>query len=159
MRIAALLLAAVALHAQPTFRLLHVTSAGIIADDSGNPVALRGLNRSSTGSGNAEATSTDAEYAAQNHLLSMNLVRIFVNAAWWTNNVQVPIANLNYQSYIDELIQRAKKYGNYVLISESRPVSRRPLRRRRQELSSPQPGRSELPGQRVPVRRAGHHGQ
>jgi len=43
-------------------------------------------------------------------------VRIFVNAAWWTNNVQVPIANLPYQNYIDLLIQRAKKYGNYVLI-------------------------------------------
>src|SRR5260370_12302073 len=46
----------------------------------------------------------------------MNLVRIFVNAAWWSNNVQVPIANLKYQDYIDLLIQRAKKYGNYVLI-------------------------------------------
>ncbi len=46
----------------------------------------------------------------------MNLVRIFVNAAWWTGNVQVPIANLTYQNYIDQLIQRAKKYGNYVLI-------------------------------------------
>jgi uncharacterized protein (TIGR03437 family) len=28
----------------------------------------------------------------------------------------VPIANLGYQAYIDGLIQRAKKYGNYVLI-------------------------------------------
>jgi uncharacterized protein (TIGR03437 family) len=46
----------------------------------------------------------------------MNLVRIFVNAAWWTNDVPVPIANTGYQAYIDQLIQRAKKYGNYVLI-------------------------------------------
>ena len=46
----------------------------------------------------------------------MNLVRIFVNAAWWNSNVQVPIANQPYQTYIDGLIQRAKKYGNYVLI-------------------------------------------
>ncbi len=106
-----------ALHAQtPAFRPLHVSPAGIILDDSGKPVLLRGLNRSGTGSGNADATATDADYAAQNQLLSMNLVRIFVNAAWWTNNVQVPIANQPYQSYIDTLIQRAKKYGNYVLI-------------------------------------------
>ncbi|SPF41715.1 hypothetical protein SBA4_2780007 [Candidatus Sulfopaludibacter sp. SbA4] len=93
-----------------------MSSVGIIEDNSGNPVLLRGLNRSGTGYGNADATATDADYAAQNQLLSMNLVRIFVNAAWWTNNVQVPIANLGYQAYIDGLIQRAKKYGNYVLI-------------------------------------------
>ena len=59
---------------------------------------------------NADATATDADYAAQNQLLSMNLVRIFVNAAWWTNNVQVPIANQAYQTYIDGLIKRAEKY-------------------------------------------------
>jgi hypothetical protein len=100
----------------PALHPLHVSSAGIILDDSGKPALLRGLNRSATGSGNADATATDADYAAQNQLLSMNLVRIFVNATWWTSNVQVPIANLKYQDYIDLLIQRAKKYGNYVLI-------------------------------------------
>ena len=100
----------------PALRPLHVSPAGIILDDSGKPVALRGLNRSATGSGNADATATDADYAAQNQLLSMNLVRIFVNAAWWNANVNVTIANQAYQTYIDTLIQRAKKYGNYVLI-------------------------------------------
>ena len=103
-------------HAQtPSFRPLHVTSGGVIADDSGAPVVLRGLNRSGTGSGNADAAATDADYAAQNRLLSMNVVRIFINAAWWNNNIQVPIANLTYQAYIDQIVQRAKKYGNYVL--------------------------------------------
>ncbi len=111
----AVLLAAT-LQAQTTFHPLHVSPAGIILDDSGKPVLLRGLNRSATGSGNADATAGDADYAAQNQLLSMNLVRIFVNAAWWTANVQVPIANQPYQTYIDTLIQRAKKYGNYVVI-------------------------------------------
>jgi uncharacterized protein (TIGR03437 family) len=107
----------VALNAQTVaLHPLHVSSAGTIVDDSGNPAKLRGLNRSATGSGNADAIATDADYAAQNQLLSMNMVRVFVNAAWWTNNVQVPIANLKYQDYIDLLIQRAKKYGNYVLI-------------------------------------------
>ena len=99
-----------------TFRPLHVTAAGIVADDSGKPALLRGLNRSATGSGNADATATDADYAAQNQLLSMNLVRLFVNAAWWNANLTVPIANQPYQSYIDGLIQRAKKYGNYVVV-------------------------------------------
>lgn len=98
------------------FHPLHVSSAGILLDDTGHPVALRGLNRSATGYGNADAAATDQDYAQQNQLLSMNLVRIFVNAAWWNNNVQVPIANMQYQTYIDQLIQRAKKYGNYVLI-------------------------------------------
>jgi uncharacterized protein (TIGR03437 family) len=107
---------AAALHAQTTFHPLHVSQAGYILDDTGKPVLLRGLNRSGTGSGNADANATDADYAAQNQLLSMNLVRIFVNAAWWTANVQVQIANQKYQDYIDALIQRAKKYGNYVLI-------------------------------------------
>jgi len=102
--------------AAQTFHPLHVSPNGIIVDDTEKPVALRGLNRSGTGSGNAEAASTDAEYAAQNQLLSMNLVRIFVNAAWWNSNVQVPIAGAKYQDYIDTLIQRAKKYENYVLI-------------------------------------------
>jgi uncharacterized protein (TIGR03437 family) len=101
---------------QTTLLPLHVSSAGLIVDSNTNQVTLRGLNRSGTGSGNAEATSTDAEYAAQNQLLSMNLVRIFVNATWWNNNLQVPIAAASYQTYIDGLIQRAKKYGNYVLV-------------------------------------------
>jgi hypothetical protein len=115
MRFAIAFLLAAAVEAQ-TFHPLHVSPNGIIVDDTGKPVVLRGVNRSGTGSGNAEATSTDAEYAAQNQLFSMNLVRIFVNATWWNSNVQVPIANQNYQTYIDTLIQRAKKYGNYVLI-------------------------------------------
>jgi uncharacterized protein (TIGR03437 family) len=117
MKIMIALFLAAALQAQtPSFRPLHVSPAGIILDDTGKPVLLRGLNRSATGSGNADANATDQDYAAQNQLLSMNLVRIFVNAAWWSNNVQVPIANLKYQDYIDLLIQRAKKYGNYVLV-------------------------------------------
>jgi uncharacterized protein (TIGR03437 family) len=117
MKILIALFLAAAVQAQtPSFRPLHVSTAGIILDDSGKPVLLRGLNRSATGSGNADANATDQDYAAQNQLLSMNLVRIFVNASWWSNNVQVPIANLKYQDYIDLLIQRAKKYGNYVLI-------------------------------------------
>ena len=109
------LLLAPHLDAQP-LRPLHVSAGGNILDDSNKPVLLRGLNRSGTGSGNADATATDADYATQNKLLPMNLVRIFVNAAWWSGNVQVPIGNLTYQAYIDQLIQRAKKYGNYVLI-------------------------------------------
>ncbi len=112
-----MLVLAVALQAQtPSFRPLHVSPVGIIVNDSGSPVLLRGLNRSGTGSGNADANSTDQDYAAQNQLLSMNLVRIFVNATWWTGNVTVPIAGQPYQTYIDGLIQRAKKYGNYVLV-------------------------------------------
>ncbi len=84
--VAAVFLFAVGLHAQtPTFLPLHVSPVGEILDSSGKPVLLRGLNRSATGSGNADATATDADYQAQNQLLSMNLIRIFVNAAWWTN--------------------------------------------------------------------------
>ncbi len=101
---------------QTTFLPLHVSPQGAILDSSGKPVLLRGLNRSATGSGNADANATDQDYALANQLLSMNVVRIFVNATWWTNNVPVPIANQPYQTYIDTLIQRAKKYGNYVLI-------------------------------------------
>jgi uncharacterized protein (TIGR03437 family) len=115
MKLALGLFLAAALHAQ-SFHALHVSAQGIVLDDTGKPVLLRGLNRSGTGSGNADATSTDADYAAQNKLLSMNVVRIFVNATWWNNNVQVPIAAQPYQTYIDGLIQRAKKYGNYALI-------------------------------------------
>ena len=99
-----------------SLRPLHVSAGGILLDDSNRPVALRGVNRSGTGSGNADATATDADYAAQNRLLSMNVVRVFVNAAWWNSNIQVPIANQKYQDYIDGLIQRIKKYGNYALI-------------------------------------------
>jgi len=94
----------------PALRPLHVSPGGFVVDDAGNPVLLRGLHRSATGYGNADAGATDQEYAAQNQLLSMNVVRIFVNAAWWTNNVPVPIANLKYQDYVDLLIQRVKKY-------------------------------------------------
>jgi len=117
MRLALIFLLGLGVHAAtPVFHPLHVSQQGAILDDSGNPVILRGVNRSGTGSGNADAMATDADYAAQNQLLSMNVVRIFVNTAWWTGNVQVPIVNLAYQDYIDGLIQRAKKYGNYALI-------------------------------------------
>jgi uncharacterized protein (TIGR03437 family) len=112
-----LLLFAGAAFAQGTAPLpLHVSPTGLIEDSNGKPVPLRGLNRSATASGNADANATDQEYGAQNQLLSMNLVRIFVNATWWNQNVNVPIANLGYQAYIDLLIQRVKKNNNYVLI-------------------------------------------
>jgi uncharacterized protein (TIGR03437 family) len=104
------------LQAQNSLRPLHVSAGGAIVNDAGTPVLLRGLNRSGTGSGNADATAGDADYAAQNQFLSMNLVRIFVNATWWNSNVTVPIGGLKYQDYIDAVIQRAKKYGNYVLV-------------------------------------------
>src|SRR5579862_6585287 len=116
MRLGIAILLVASLAPAQTLHLLHVSPLGIIVDDAGNPVLLRGLNRSGTGSGNADANATDADYAAQNQLLPMNLVRIFVNAAWWNTNVMVPIANQNYQSYIDALIQRAKRYNNYVVI-------------------------------------------
>jgi len=83
-------------------RPLHVSPAGGILDDRGVPVALRGVN-------NSESNSTDAEYAAQTQLLSTNVVRLIINPVSWNGNVQ------NYQSTIDGLIQRAKKYGNYVI--------------------------------------------
>jgi uncharacterized protein (TIGR03437 family) len=112
----ALLLASTAFVSAQTFAPLQVSPFGIIVDNTGKPVLLRGLNRSGTGSGNADATATDADYGAQNQLLSINLVRIFVNATWWNQNLMVPIASQNYQTYIDGLIQRAKKYNNYVLV-------------------------------------------
>jgi hypothetical protein len=95
---------------------LHVTANGAIVDNQNQPVFLRGINRSGVGSGNADATTTDADYAAASQLLSMNLVRLFVNTDWWMNNVTVPIADMKYQDYIDALIQRSEKYGNYVMI-------------------------------------------
>ena len=116
MKFALLALLASAILPAQTLPPLHVSPSGEILDNTGKPVILRGLNRSATGSGNADANATDAEYAAQNQLLSMNVVRIFVNATWWTANVQVPIAGQPYQTYIDTLIQRVKKYNNYALI-------------------------------------------
>jgi hypothetical protein len=84
MRWWAVILGAAALHAQTQFRPLHVSAQGSILDDAGKPALLRGVNRSGTGSGNAEGGATDAEYAAQSQLLGRNLVRILVNDAWWT---------------------------------------------------------------------------
>ena len=47
---AAVLQAASLLAQTPTLRPLHVSPAGIILDDLGKPVLLRGLSRSATGS-------------------------------------------------------------------------------------------------------------
>jgi len=139
--LAAAMLLSVSLPAQTaSFRPLHVSPAGIIVDNSGNPVVLRGLNRSATGSGNADATATDEDYAAQNQLLSMNLVRIFVNAAWWNSNVAVPIANVAYQTYIDQVIQRAKKYGNYVLVLKDEQFTTPPCGAGGQNCTAPESG-------------------
>lgn len=115
MRIVGLFLAAATAAAQ-SLAPLHVSPAGQILDNANKPVFLRGLNRSQTAAGNADANSTDAQYAAENQAISMNVIRIFVNATWWTSNVQVPIAGQAYQTYIDTLIQRVKKYNNYALI-------------------------------------------
>lgn len=135
-----------ALLAQPAFSPLHVSSAGIIVDSSGKPVVLRGLNRSGTGSGDADATATDQDYAAQNQLLSMNLVRIFVNAVWWNNNVPVPNASgIGYQVYIDQLIQRAKRYGNYVLILKDEQFSTPPCTANGPNCTTPQSGDLSCP--------------
>ncbi|HEV3333443.1 MAG TPA: cellulase family glycosylhydrolase [Bryobacteraceae bacterium] len=135
-----------ALHSQPAFRPLHVSATGVIVDDSNKPVVLRGLNRSGTGSGNADATASDQDYAAQNQLLSMNLVRIFVNAVWWNSNVQVPIANMAYQAYIDQLIQRAKKYGNYVLILKDEQFATPPCGADGMNCTTPASGDLSCPG-------------
>jgi cellulase (glycosyl hydrolase family 5) len=129
----------------PNFSPLHVSPAGIIVDSNNKPVVLRGLNRSGTGSGNADANATDQDYAAQNQLLSMNLVRIFVNAVWWNQNVQVPIANMGYQAYIDGLVQRAKKYGNYVLILKDEQFATPPCGANGQNCTTPQSGDLSCP--------------
>jgi len=137
------------LHGQTTtFRSLHVAEDGVILDSSGKRALLRGLNRSGTGSGNADATAADADYAAQNQLLSINLVRIFVNATWWNTNVQVPIANVAYQTYIDTLIQRAKKYGNYVLILKAGQFPDAPCGAN--GLNCPAPNQGDLNCQAIP---------
>ena len=47
---AAVLQVATLLAQTPTLRPLHVSTAGIILDDLGKPVLLRGLSRSATGS-------------------------------------------------------------------------------------------------------------
>jgi hypothetical protein len=115
-----------ALRAQPGERALdplHVSPAGVIVDSQENPVVLSGLNRSGTGSGNADATATSQDYFEQSGLLAADLVRILVNAAWWNNNVQVPIANMGYQAYIDQLIHWAEQAGDYVLIVKDEQFS------------------------------------
>ena len=64
MRWGAALLAAAALHAQTVqLRPLHVSAQGSILDDAGKPVLLRGVNRSGTGSGNAEGGVTGSYYS------------------------------------------------------------------------------------------------
>ena len=136
----ALLLATASQAQTVSLRPLHVSPQGIIVDDTGARVALRGLNRSGTGSGNADATATNQDFALQNQLLSMNVIRIFVNAAWWNANVQVPLANTTYQTYIDQVIQRAKKYNNYVLVVKAAQFPDLPCGAERQNCPVPNQG-------------------
>ncbi len=52
----------------------------------------------------------------------------------------MPIANTDYQTYIDQLIQRAKKYGNYVLILKAGQFPDAPCGANGQNCSAPNQG-------------------
>ena len=105
-----------------TFSWLRV-SQGALVDDHNCIVVLKGFNWSQLEFGNAvgggpKTRISENGIAWYNQTFHMNVWRIPVNAYWWNTNVYVPLANMSYQAWIQEVVSWAGKYGDYVILTK-----------------------------------------
>ncbi|GAC1398372.1 MAG: hypothetical protein NVSMB49_06300 [Ktedonobacteraceae bacterium] len=104
-----------------TFEWLH-TANGTIVTTSGCTIDLRGFNLPGTGFGralgttNAQRLSQDIPWYAQT--FHMNFWRVFLNAYWWNNDVNVPDAGMHYRAWIQHVVTLLENNGNYVLLQK-----------------------------------------
>lgn len=104
------------------FSWLHVSN-GYIMDDKNCIVNLKGFNWSQLEFGNgvgggSKTKISEGGIALFNQTFHMNLWRIPVNATWWNQNVYVPLAGMNYQDWIQQIVKWAEKYGDYVILTK-----------------------------------------
>ncbi len=105
-----------------TFSWLHVSN-GYIMDDKNCIVNLKGFNWSQIEFGNAVGGGVKNRISAQgiawyNQMFHMNVWRIPVNSVWWNENVNVPLAGMSYQSWVEQIVQWAAQNGDYVILTK-----------------------------------------
>ncbi|QBD81755.1 hypothetical protein EPA93_39600 [Ktedonosporobacter rubrisoli] len=105
-----------------TFSWLHVSS-GFIMDDKNCIVTLKGFNWSQlefgNGIGGSQKTRISEDALAwYNQTFQMNVWRIPLNATWWNQNVEVPLAGMRYQDWIQQVVKWSEENGNYVILTK-----------------------------------------
>jgi hypothetical protein len=105
------------------FSWLHVdSSTGYIMDEHNCIVDLRGFNTAGTEFGDAISTLFGAgpqRLAWFNSQFKMNYLRLNLNVGWWNSNLYVPGAQMNYRSWIQQIITWAEQNGDYVLLNRT----------------------------------------
>lgn len=105
-----------------TFSWLHVANGNIVAATNCT-VILKGFNWSQlefgTGIGGGTKTRiSEAGIAWYAQTFHTNVWRIPVNSVWWNNNVDVPLVHMQYQAWIEQVVQWAEQNGNYVILTK-----------------------------------------
>lgn len=105
-----------------TFAQLHVAN-GMLMANTNCVVTLKGFNWSQLEFGNAVGGSPSNRISEQgiawyNQNFHMNVWRIPLNSYWWNTNVNVPLAKMNYQSWIGQIIKWSEQNGDYVILTK-----------------------------------------
>ena len=112
------------------FSWLHVSNGDIVTD-TGCIVNLKGFNWSQIEFGNAVGGNSKTKISEQgiawySQTFHMNAWRIPVNSTWWNENVEVPLANMNYQQWIQQIISWSEANGDYVILTTGPQFSNPP---------------------------------
>ena len=105
-----------------TFSQLHVAK-GMLMTSTNCAVTLKGFNWSQLEFGNAVGGPVTNRISEQsiawyNQNFHMNVWRIPLNSYWWNTNVNVPLAKMNYQSWIGQIIKWSEQNGDYVILTK-----------------------------------------
>jgi len=109
-------------HTGYSFSRLHV-SGGYLRSEKNCIVDLKGFNWSQLEFGNAVGGAPKTRISEQalawyNQTFKINVWRFPVNATWWNENVDVPLIGMKYQDWIQQIVQWAEEYGNYVILTK-----------------------------------------
>jgi hypothetical protein len=105
-----------------TFSWLSVANGNIV-DANNCVVRLKGFNWSQLEFGNAvgggpKTRISEAAMAWYTQTFHMNVWRIPINSDWWNSNVDVPLAHMQYQAWIEQVVQWAEQNGDYVILTK-----------------------------------------
>jgi hypothetical protein len=104
------------------FSWLHVAD-GVIMDASNCIVDLKGFNWAGIEFGDAVGGGPNTRISQEAiawfaQTFHTNIWRIPLNTSWWNANVDVPLAGMHYQAWIQQIVRWAEQNGNYVLLTK-----------------------------------------
>ena len=105
-----------------SFSPLHISN-GVLMSNTNCVVTLKGFNWSQLEFGNAvgggvKTRISESAIAWYNQTFHMNVWRIPVNSYWWNTNPAVPLAKMNYRSWIEQIISWSEQNGDYVILTK-----------------------------------------